>query len=450
MPNLKDISETEKRALLKKILQEKVANQPKPVITESPLPPLIAEDAPIPPEYYQFESFPEIVQLQALFEQLKKTGQRNPYFQPHTGVNNNKTEIAGQSLLNFSSFNYVGMSGDPAVSLAVIEAVMQYGSSVSASRPVSGETPLHVELERQIAEFIGVEACLVYVSGHATNVTTISHLFGPGDLILHDVLVHNSSLQGAQFSGARRIPFPHNDHQAVERILREQRRHYKRVLILTEGVYSMDGDLPPLPQLIEIKNRHKALLMVDEAHSIGILGNSGRGVCEHFGVDPNQVDLCMGTLSKALASCGGYIAGSKTLINYLKNTAPGFIFSVGITPANAAAALASLQLIKSEPVRLTQLHERSKMFLAACQSAGLNTGLSKDTPVVSIIVGDSSPCFQLSNALFQRGINVHPMVYPSVEEGDARLRFFISATHTERQLQFTVDVLVEEMAKLAL
>ena len=194
---------------------------------------------------------------------------------------------------------------------AAKDAIDQFGTSISASRLVSGEKTIHRELEREIAEFHGVDDAICFVGGHATNESTIGHLFGPGDLIVHDSLAHNSIIQGSILSGARRRPFPHNDWQALDELLTEIRHEYRRVLIAIEGVYSMDGDFPDLPRFIEVKKKHKALLMIDEAHSLGTMGKTGRGIAEHFGVNPRDVDLWMGTLSKSIGSCGGYIAGSQ-------------------------------------------------------------------------------------------------------------------------------------------
>ena len=216
------------------------------------------------------------------------------------------------------------------VSAAAKAAIDRYGTSVSASRLASGEKVIHGELESAIARFIGTEAAVTFVGGHATNESVIGHLVGPGDLVLQDALAHNSIVQGAILSGARRRPFTHNDWQAADRLLEQFRHEYRRVLLVIEGVYSMDGDFPDLPRFIEVKKRHKALLMIDEAHSIGVLGHHGRGIGEHFDVNRSDVDIWMGTMSKALGSCGGYIAGSRALVEFLKYTAPGFVFSVGL------------------------------------------------------------------------------------------------------------------------
>ena len=307
---------------------------------------------------------------------------------------------------------------------------------------------LHRELERAIADFIGADDAIVFVGGHSTNETTVGHLFGPGDLILHDALAHNSIVQGCILSGAQRRPFPHNDWQAVDRLLADLRGDYRRVLVAIEGVYSMDGDIPDLPRFIEVKKRHKAFLMVDEAHSAGVLGPHGRGIGEYFGVDPQDVDLWMGTLSKSFGSCGGYIAGCRAMVEYLKYTAPGFVYSVGISPANAAAALAAIRLLKDEPERVARLHERARLFLTLARSRGLNTGLSKDSPIVPVILGNSVHCLRLSRAMFDRGINVQPILYPAVEERAARLRFFITASHTEEQIRHSIDVTAEEVERI--
>lgn len=406
------------------------------------------EDYVVPEENYCISQFPEYRKLKQNLQFLASIGVGNPYFTVHQGLTNDRTTIGGRELINFSSYNYVGMSGDPAVVDAVQQAVAKYGSSVSASRLVSGEKDLHRELETALAGLCGTEDAIVFVGGHSTNETVIGHLFGPGDLILHDALSHNSILQGAMLSGARRRPFPHNDWRTADRLLEQFRHEYRRVLLVIEGVYSMDGDIPELPRFVEVKNRHKTLLMVDEAHSMGTIGARGRGIGEYHRVRPEDVDLWMGTLSKTFGSCGGYIAGSRELVEYLKYTAPGFVYSVGLPPPATAAALESCRLLKAEPQRVTRLQQRSKLFLELAKGRGLNTGHSKDSPVVPVILGNSVRSLELSGALFARGINVQPILYPAVEESAARLRFFITSLHTEDQIRFTVKALVEELARL--
>jgi len=336
----------------------------------------------------------------------------------------------------------------PSCSEYSIQAIEKYGTSASASRPVAGERPIQRDLEHALADLYDVDDCIVFVSGHATNVTTIGYLFGPKDLILHDSLIHNSIVQGGQLSGATRLPFPHNDWQALDEILFQQRKKYERVLIVIEGIYSMDGDYPDLKRFIEIKQRHKAFLMVDEAHALGVLGERGHGIKEHAGVDGHEVDLWMGTLSKTLASCGGYIAGESALIEHLKFSAPGFLYSVGISPPLAASALVALKLMEDEPERVQSLKDRGHQFLELAQQHGLNVGSSAGLSVIPIITGGSANAGRLANACFKRGVNVQPIFYPAVQEGMARLRFFICSSHTEQQISQTIEILVEEMAKL--
>ncbi len=402
----------------------------------------------IPPENYRFDRMTEYLQLKRNMSLLQSTGLPNPYFHQHQSVTRNRAMIDGRELINFSSYNYLGMSGDPEVSRAARDAVEQFGTSVSASRLVSGQKTLHVELEREISELVGAEDALVYVGGHATNETTIGHLFGPGDLILHDALAHNSIIQGAILSGARRRPFPHNGWQALDQVLRELRHDYRRVLVVVEGVYSMDGDYPDLPEFVAVTRKHKAFLMVDEAHSIGTMGATGRGMGEFFGLDPSDVDLWMGTLSKSFGSCGGYIAGCREVVEYLKYTAPGFVYSVGLSPPNAAAALTSIRLLRREPQRARQCIENARLFLREARERNLCTGLSQDTPVVPVVIGNSGHALQLSRQLFERGINVQPILYPAVEESGARLRFFITSTHTREEIINAAEATAEELAQI--
>ena len=313
---------------------------------------------------------------------------------------------------------------------------------------MSGERPLHRELETAIANFIGTEDAIIYVGGHATNVSTIGHLFNDKDLIICDALSHNSIKEGCKLSGATIIDFPHNDVVALEQILIEKREQYQKVLITVEGIYSTDGDLAPVPEIVQLKQHYQTFLLVDEAHSIGVLGISGGGVREHFNLQPNDVDLWMGTLSKSFASCGGYIAGSAELIQYLKYTAPGFIFSVGMSPPNTAAALAAIELLQAEPQRAIKLQSRAKYCLNLARSKGLNTGYSADSPVIPIIVGEPHKAVTLSQKLISQGINVGPMVYPSVPYDSSRLRFFITCLHTEEQIDLTIDIVEKAIGEI--
>ena len=404
--------------------------------------------AEITPDAYRIDQFPEVRALEQNFAMVRDAGLENPYFSVHEGLTTDRTMIGGRELISWATYNYLGMSGDQQVTAASKAAIDRFGTSVSASRLVSGEKTIHVELERAIADLVGAEDAITFVGGHATNETVIGHVVGPGDLVLHDAFAHNSLLQGAILSGARRRPFPHNDFAAAESILAQVRGQYRRVLLVIEGIYSMDGDFADLPKFIAVAKRHKALLMVDEAHSIGVMGPRGRGIGEHFGVKPADVDLWMGTLSKAFGSCGGYIAGSATLVRWLKYTVPGFVYSIGLPPAAAGAALGAIGMLHREPDRVTKLRENARLFLQLAKEAGLDTGSSGGTAIVPVILGNSMNALRLSRALFARGINVQPILYPAVEEKAARLRFFITSRHTPDQIRRTVAAMQEELAKI--
>jgi len=375
-------------------------------------------------------------------------GIANPYFRMHEGIAGARSVIDGRSYDNFVSYNYLGLNGDPRISAAAKDAIDRYGTSVSASRLVSGERPIHQALEEALATIYRTEDALTLVSGHATNVTVISHLVGRGDLILHDSLSHNSIVQGALLSGAQRIAFPHNDMDELERLLAQARSGATRALIVVEGHYSMDGDVPDLARLVAIARRNRAHVMVDEAHSLGVLGVRGHGIFERAGIDPREIDVWMGTLSKTLSGCGGYIAGSSQLVEYLRYSAPGFVYSVGLPPPIAAAALASLEVMAAEPERVARLQHNGAVFLAAARAHGLDTGPSIGTAIVPIMTGSSIVAARTADALFYKGINVQPIIYPAVPEQGARLRFFISSLHEPEQLERVATVISETVTEL--
>jgi 8-amino-7-oxononanoate synthase len=375
-------------------------------------------------------------------------GISDPYFRVHDGIAGAETSIEGRRYINFSSYNYLGLNGHPAVTAAAKDAIDRYGTSVSASRLVSGERPPHRELERRLAEVHGAEDCIAIVSGHATNVTVIGHLIGKNDLILHDAFAHNSIVQGAQLSGARRLSFPHNDVAGAERLLAENRSRHKRVMLVIEGHYSMDGDIPDLPAFSALARRHGTWLLVDEAHSLGVVGKTGKGIAEHFGLPATAADFWMGTLSKTLSGCGGYIAGKRDLIQYLKVSAPGFVYSVGMPPPIASAAIASLDVMAREPERLVRLNANTRLLMAELGQAGLDTGLSAGFSIVPVITGSSISAARLSDALFKRGVNVQPIIYPAVPEKSSRLRFFVSSEHSAAQIAETVRILKEEAKRV--
>ncbi|EST35964.1 hypothetical protein N566_16935 [Streptomycetaceae bacterium MP113-05] len=403
--------------------------------------PVVEPAAPTVKPEYTFEEWPEYAELQ---ERLRTIGVQgiNPYGRTHEGFNSAMATVDGRKVVNFSSFNYLALSNHPRVMRAAKDAIDTYGTSSSATPLLFGETPLHHELDAEIASFLGTDAAIVFAGGHATNVATVGHLFGPEDLIVHDEWIHDSTVRGCLLSGARRRPFPHNDWEALDRILTTARHRHRRALVVVEGAYSQDGDIPDLPRFIEVKQRHQAMLMIDEAHSIGVLGRTGRGVGEHFGVPPQDVDLWMGTLSKGVGSLGGYIAARQPLIEYLKYTAPLHIFSTGISPANAAAALEALRVIRDEPDRVARLQQLAETFRTGARERGLDIGVSRASAVVPVITGDWENTLALSNALLEKGVNVMPIGYPAVARDACRLRFFVNVDHSEAELEQALDLLV--------
>jgi 8-amino-7-oxononanoate synthase len=397
-------------------------------------------------EVSELEGFREIRMIREAADFL---GIADPFFRVHDGIAGAETVIDGHSYLNFASYNYIGLNGHTEIASAAKAAIDRYGTSVSASRPVSGERSVHRDLERALARIHGTEDSVVLVGGHSTNVTVIGHLLGRDDVIVHDALIHNSIVQGAMLSGARRVPFRHLDHEAADKLLGELRPRHGSALLVIEGHYSMDGDVPDLPRFIGVARRHRAWLMVDEAHALGVLGPRGFGSADHFGIDPDDVDIWMGTLSKSLVSCGGYIAGRRDLIDYLKLAAPGFVFSVGMAPAAAAAALTAAELLEREPERVRRLNDRAALFLRLARESGLDVGGSIGASIVPVITGSSIRAGRLAQAMFRRGINVQPILYPAVPERAARLRFFLTAAHTEGQIRDTVRILGEESRQVA-
>ncbi len=379
---------------------------------------------------------------------LEMAGSKNPYFSVVDAVDGNKIDSAGAELIDFARFNYLGMSGDPQVTEAAKQAIDRFGTSASSSRLVSGTTRVHEQLENALACLLGSEAALVFTSGFVTNTTVIGHLMRSDDLILHDELIHNSIITGANLSGAARRVFPHNDWHALDAMLPELRPRYSRVLVIIEGVYSMDGDYPDVPEFVRVKNRHDALLMIDEAHSLGTLGSQGRGVCDHFGIDPHAIDIRIGTLGKALGGAGGFIVGSVAQIDYIRYTCPGIVFTTALAPSAAAAALAAIRIMEQEPQRVSQLQARAGHFLKRCQEAGFDTGTSSGTPIIPVILGSSELAIQASEGLRRRGINAPPIVYPAVSEAGARLRFFITNTHTEAQMDRAAAELADVLTQL--
>lgn len=395
-----------------------------------------------------FTTLPGYEELQVQRSAAEALDTANPFFRVHAGRAGAKTIIDGRTYDNFSSYDYLGLNQHPAVADAAKAAIDRYGTSPSASRVVAGERPIHQEFERRLALHYRHDAAVTFVSGHATNVSTIASLVGPRDLVVHDALAHNSIIVGATLSRAERRSFPHNDVKALDEMLAAVRAQFKRVLIVVEGLYSMDGDCPDLQALVDLKQRYAAWLMVDDAHGLGVLGETGRGLFEAAQVDPRLVDIWMGTMSKTLSSCGGYVVGCAALIDYLKCTSGGFVYSVGLPPVMAAAAMTSLELLHAEPERVARLRRNGALFCALARERGLDIGETIGAAVIPVVVYESLVAVILSQKLFDHGINVQPIIHPAVPERTSRLRFFIGSEHEPDQIRRAVTITAEQLREI--
>lgn len=396
----------------------------------------------------RFEDTPEYAAFQQRLRTADETG--NPYFLCNDSPLRDTSLHDGREILNFSSYNYAGMSGRPETIKAAQEAAAHYGCSASASRLLGGEKPIHKKLENAIAAWKHTEDAVVLVGGHSTNVTIVGNFCGKGDLIIYDALAHNSIHEGTRLSDAESRPFPHNDTAALETILRSCRDKYAKVLIVAEGVYSMDGDIAPVPELVRIKKEYGCFLMIDEAHSACVLGRTGGGVDEYFGLAGDDIDMKMGTLSKGLGTCGGYLAGSRALIEYLRYNLPGFVFSVGISPPLAAATLEAIRLLQEDPSIMESLHRNIRCFREEAKKRHFNTCLAGETAILPILVGRDEDAFALSMALLERGVFAPSAVYPAVPRGKARLRFCVISEHKPEQIITALDTLQEIAAELGI
>lgn len=395
-----------------------------------------------------FESLPAYRQLRTQRALADSLNVGFPFYRVHDVRAGSRSVISGRPVVNFASYDYLGLNGHAEITKAVADATGTWGTSVSASRITAGERGFHRDLERAIADNYDAEDSLVFVSGHATAVSTIAALLGPKDLILHDSLIHNCVVVGAQLSGATRRAFPHNDMNALDEILAATRDRFERVLIVAEGLYSMDGDGPDLARLAGAKERFSCWLMVDDAHALGVLGKTGKGLFEMTSIDPKRVDIWLGTLSKTLVSCGGYVAGSRVLVDYLKLAAPGMVYSVGLPAPAAMAALTAIELMRREPERVARLQGNGQLFLSEARKARLDVGTSWGYAVTPVVIGDSLRTVLLAERLLERGYNAFPIIPPGVPEQSARLRFFISSEHTADEITGAVAATRGELTRL--
>ena len=349
-----------------------------------------------------------------------------------------ESRFDGSNVINLSSNNYLGLTTHPKLREAALRAVKELGVGSGSVRTIAGTMELHMELERKIAAFKKTEASVVFQSGFAANAGTVSAILGKEDLILSDELNHASIIDGARLSRATIKVFPHRDTAALERLL-EETKSFPRRLVITDGVFSMDGDVAPMKEIVALARAHGAIMMVDDAHASGVLGRAGRGTVDHFDLH-GQVDIQVGTLSKAIGVLGGYVAGSKTLIEYLYHRARPFLFSTSHPPAVAAACLAAFDVLEQEPERIERLWSNTKRFKDGLERLGFNTGIS-ETPITPVIVGEADLAMRFSDRLFEKGLFAQGIGFPTVAKGKARLRTIVTATHTEEELDRALSIL---------
>ncbi len=349
-----------------------------------------------------------------------------------------ESRFDGKQVINLASNNYLGLTTHPKLCEAALEAVRKYGVGSGAVRTISGTMTLHMQLEERIAAFKGVEACVVFQSGFAANAGTVSAILTPDDHIISDELNHASIIDGCRLSKAKIHVFPHKDAAAAAKILADLGSVPGRKLLISDGVFSMDGDIGPLPGLVEAAEQYGAIMMVDDAHASGVLGRNGRGTIDHFGVH-GRVQVQVGTLSKAIGVLGGYVCGSRDLIEFLYHRARPFLFSTSHPPAVAAACLAAFDVLEQEPERIDQLWANTRYFKQGLQDAGFDTGIS-ETPITPVMVGDAKLAFDFSRALFEGGVLATGLGFPTVPKGRARIRTIVTATHTREELDQALDI----------
>jgi 8-amino-7-oxononanoate synthase len=351
-------------------------------------------------------------------------------------------EAQGKHFVSFANYDYLGLANHPRIREEAKREIDGLGIGALASRLVGGERTTHKPFEAEIAEFLGMESALTLVSGYLSNVTTIAWLMsGKRDAIFIDELAHNSIVAGADGAPAHVVKFRHNDFDHLDHLLARDREKYRNVLVVVEGVYSMDGDVADLPRLLAIKEKYGVWLLVDEAHSLGVLGATGRGLAEHQGVDPDRIDLIVGTMSKTLASCGGYVCGKKQVIDWFRYTLPGFVYSVGLSPVILAAARTALRLMQEETWRIAKLASNAELFRTVAHEAGFSTGPAIGRGVVPILFSSDVETMWASQHLLENGYYVPPVVRIGVPKDGPRLRFFFSANHSEAEIRGVIQTL---------
>ncbi len=363
-----------------------------------------------------------------------------PYFRCIESGQNTEVMMSGHKVLMFGSNSYLGLTNHPKVIEAAVEATRKYGTGCAGSRFLNGTLDLHLALEKELAEFVGKEEAIIYSTGFQVNLGVVSCVTGRNDYILCDELDHASIVEGRRLSFSTAVKFKHNDMEDLERELQKCAPDAVK-LIVVDGVFSMEGDIANLPEIVRLKKKYNASIMVDEAHGLGVLGRQGRGTCDHFGVT-QDVDLIMGTFSKSLAAIGGFIAADSSVINYLRHNSRSYIFSASNTPAATAAARAALHIMKTEPERIRHLWDVTNYALKCFRELGFEIG-NTSTPIIPLYVRDMDKTFQVTTMLFDEGVFVNPVVPPACSPNDTLIRFSLMATHTKEQVDIAIDKLVK-------
>lgn len=360
-----------------------------------------------------------------------------PYFRMIQSEQDTEVIIDGKKVLMFGSNSYLGLTNHPKLKEASIAAINKYGSGCAGSRFLNGTLDLHIELEEKLAKFVGKEGALVFSTGYQVNLGVLSSVTSRKDNIILDELDHACIIDGARLSFARPLKYRHNDMESLEKMLERHKDVEGLNLIAVDGVFSMEGDIAKLDEIVKLAKKYGANIMVDDAHGLGVVGKAGRGTADHFGLT-DDVDLIMGTFSKSLASIGGFIAANNETINYLKHHARSLIFSASIAPGNAAAVVAALDLMQQEPERLEKLWDNTRYAMAGLKALGLDTGHS-ETPIIPIYVRDTEKTFMLTRLLQEQGIFVNPVITPAVAPKDSLIRFSLMATHTRAQIEEALE-----------
>ena len=360
-----------------------------------------------------------------------------------------RARFDGRDVINLASNNYLGLAGHPRMRAAAASAAAELGAGSGAVRTIAGTMSLHVELERRFAAFKGAEASIMFQSGFAANSGTVAAILSKEDVIVSDQLNHASIIDGARLSRAEIKVFPHKDAKAADQLLEETKAPGRRQLLITDGVFSMDGDIAPLPDLVEVARRHGAIMMIDDAHASGVLGTNGKGTVSHFGLDPKDVDIQVGTLSKAIGVLGGFIAGPRVLVDWLVNRGRPFLFSTSAPPGVAAACIEALDILEESPQLVERLWERTRFFKAGLVELGFDTGQS-ETPITPVIAGEETKAAELSRLLWEEGVFTPAIVFPTVPKGRSRVRTIVTAEHTEDDLQQALDAFDRVGRKLGL